>query len=342
MLKPLSEKTLKRKYEELGLSVEKTDLLHDYFLCFSNLYGVITVDEAWSIFRNYEGLGYIKKKEFYAFSGIAQREVQPYKIVEIREVYSEEEKTPGDRMIINSFLLLSGYYKFRAVWDLENEIGDKPFYIPEKKSEFFKFREDTFWGNKFGKELRELIENLKTTGMRTVLKDGSKAPITDLDGNEVKGKKLKDFRFYTNTEQLEINYEKRPGTKQRLIESFNQTASEKILYYIKRFIMAGSFSSSPGGDIQFITRELCEETGAELTKKQLNDLINLYMNLSNSSNRWINCGWTPVDLHSYMGGGLPEAMSFGPEIRKMVAEGSLDKNKINSFLESKGITPIWD
>ena len=38
MLKPLSEKTLKRKYDEAGLSQDKIDLLHKYFNCFSNLY----------------------------------------------------------------------------------------------------------------------------------------------------------------------------------------------------------------------------------------------------------------------------------------------------------------
>ena len=50
-MKPLSPKTLAKKYAELGLSQDKIDLLHDYFLCFSNLYGVISVEEAWNVFR---------------------------------------------------------------------------------------------------------------------------------------------------------------------------------------------------------------------------------------------------------------------------------------------------
>ena len=48
--------------------------MHDYYNCFANLYGVIMVKEAWDIFRHYEGIGLIHKKDFIAFSGIVQRE----------------------------------------------------------------------------------------------------------------------------------------------------------------------------------------------------------------------------------------------------------------------------
>lgn len=40
-MKPLSPKTLERKYAELGLSKAKIDLLRNYFLCFANLYGIL-------------------------------------------------------------------------------------------------------------------------------------------------------------------------------------------------------------------------------------------------------------------------------------------------------------
>lgn len=46
MLKPLSQKTLEKKYAELGISQSKIDLLRKYFLCFSNLYGVIPIRDA--------------------------------------------------------------------------------------------------------------------------------------------------------------------------------------------------------------------------------------------------------------------------------------------------------
>ena len=61
-MKPLSPKTLAKKYAELGLSQARLDLLHDYFLCFSNLYGVISVGEAWNVFRHYEGINGLHKR----------------------------------------------------------------------------------------------------------------------------------------------------------------------------------------------------------------------------------------------------------------------------------------
>ena len=91
-LKPLSKKTLEKKYAELGLPKEKTDLLHTYFFCFAHLYGVISVREAWDVFRHYEGVGVVRRKDFAAFSGIVQREPDhPYSILELKEVYRGEE-----------------------------------------------------------------------------------------------------------------------------------------------------------------------------------------------------------------------------------------------------------
>lgn len=80
-MKPLSPKTLEKKYAELGLPQEKLSLLHKYYRCFANLYGVITVREAWDVFKHYEGLGLLHKKDFVAFSGVVQREAGlPYLI----------------------------------------------------------------------------------------------------------------------------------------------------------------------------------------------------------------------------------------------------------------------
>ena len=72
-MKPLSPKSLEKKYAELGLPKAKTDLLHDYFLCFANLYGMLEVREAWNVFKHFEG-NKIRKKDFIAFSGIVQRD----------------------------------------------------------------------------------------------------------------------------------------------------------------------------------------------------------------------------------------------------------------------------
>lgn len=66
MQKPLSPKTLEKRYAELGLSDEKLQLLHTFFRCASNFYGVLPVPHAWQVFKHYEGLR-VHKKDFVAF-----------------------------------------------------------------------------------------------------------------------------------------------------------------------------------------------------------------------------------------------------------------------------------
>ena len=59
MKKPLSQKTIERMYNDFELKEETINLLHDYFLSFSNLYGIISIRDAWAVFMNYEKLNSI-------------------------------------------------------------------------------------------------------------------------------------------------------------------------------------------------------------------------------------------------------------------------------------------
>ena len=130
-MKPLSPKSLEKKYAELGLSKAKTDLLHNYFLCFANLYGILEVREAWDIFKYYEG-NKIRKKDFITFSGIVQREPDlPYTILELNEVYTGEPAGMSDmRLIVNNDLIGLGYGKFARIYHLVDLAADMELYIP--------------------------------------------------------------------------------------------------------------------------------------------------------------------------------------------------------------------
>ena len=123
MQKPLSPKTLEKRYAELGLSDEKLQLLHTFFRCASNFYGVLPVSHAWQVFKHYEGLR-VHKKAVVAFSGVAQRDASlPYAIYELRELYSDEPwGDPLDRTIVNKDMVMHGYYRFLYVYNtLENQ-----------------------------------------------------------------------------------------------------------------------------------------------------------------------------------------------------------------------------
>ena len=338
MLKPLSQKTLEKKYAELGLSQNKIDLLHQYFLCFSNLYGVLPIRDAWEIFKHYEGIA-VHKKDFVAFSGIVQREGKlPYSIYEQNEIYSEENADPLYRMIVNNKLVLSGYNKFIYIYATVDRQGDKPYYIPEKKI-FESFTEDRFYLTPHGNDMKSFIGNLKTTGVSKEYDGKSNGELTDLSGFPVKGKCLAECIFYTQNEKFELEYFKSESKKQKLLETFNIPASEKILQRIEEYIMTGGVfeKESPAQEMEFLVDFLNEDFGVELSEMQFERFSELFMGLNNKSNLWLNCGWSPDELFKKSAHKMPSSISMGPNMKKMFASGEMDREEFEKQLAQMGI-----
>ena len=48
--KPLSEKTIERLYHEAGISNEMQTYLHTLFAACANLYGALSLRDAWSLY----------------------------------------------------------------------------------------------------------------------------------------------------------------------------------------------------------------------------------------------------------------------------------------------------
>ena len=138
-----SQKTTDERYSELGLTREQLMLLRAYFLCFANLYGMISMQKAWEVFRNYEGIGTVRKKDFLAFSGIVRDEPDlPYSIYELQEVYlAEESDDPKDRLLINNRLVGEGQYRFLHAYSIDEQQANKPYYLPDKLT-FLSFSSD--------------------------------------------------------------------------------------------------------------------------------------------------------------------------------------------------------
>lgn len=336
MLKPLSQESLEKKYAELGLSEQKVALLHQYFLCFCNLYGVISVRDAWDVFKQYEGSGCVHKKDFVAFSGIAQREAgHPYTIYELKEVYSgENDAGPEDRLIVNNLLIVSGYYRFIYLYPTVEHQSDKPYYLPDKKAEFFSFVKDPFYLTPEGRKLKTFIDSLITTGIAKYFDGKPCGAIYDLDGKPVAGKRLSKFVFYTPSEQFDINYVKSETKKQQLREKYRITAAKKLLNRIQLFLMSGGAyqSISFSTEITLLLSIMDQEFGVSLTQKQAMEFSNLFVQLNNRSHLWLNCGWSPEGLSRIERRATPMAMSFGPNILKMFASGELDRAAIDQML----------
>ena len=320
-MKPLSPKTLAKMYAGLGLPQESIDLLHVYFLSFSNLYGVISVRDAWAVYRNYEGTLPVHKKDFYAFSGIVRREPElPYAVPELKEVYSgEETDDPGERLIVNGKLIMSGYYKYSMLYNVVDMQGNKPVYLPPDSLSLLAHAEDRFFLSEAGVRMVRFLKGLETSG-HCVGPDGEdEGELTDVDGNPTAGKRLSDFVVYTRAEQFDIEDEKTEEKKEMLRQKFKRTALEKTLNDIFRDLQITSCMPSTGPAdllrmrIDFLKREL----GVDLTVAQAGQFMNLYFSLNNQSHLWSNRGWRPDELGDRGSYGFPGTFFAGPNMKRM-------------------------
>ena len=201
MQKPLSPKTLEKRYAELGLSDEKLQLLHTFFRCASNFYGVLPVSHAWQVFKHYEGLR-VHKKDFVAFSGVAQRDASlPYAIYELRELYSDEPwGDPLDRAIVNKDMVMHGYYRFLYVYNtLENQ-RCQSFLVPDQEI-FLSFAEDRFYLTPQGKAMVDFIGGLRAGGTQRRWNGEVIGPMLDLNGEPALGKRLSGPHAERDVEQ---------------------------------------------------------------------------------------------------------------------------------------------
>ena len=340
-MRPQSEKTLNKLYAELGLPKEKTDLLHDYFLCFANLYGVIDVREAWKVFLHYEGAGVVRKKDFVAFSGIAQREPgHPYSILELREVYRAETSVdPLDRLIVNNRLILPGHGKYTLIYNTMHHQCGKSFYKPDEKREFLSHVEDRFFLSPEGEIMVRFLGRLKTNGKRKGFDGKVLGAILDIDGKPVAGKCLRDFVFYTWDEQLEIDYARSETTKERFRSMFRKTALDKLLDLIIIELQTGGYvyNSSMLDFLDIFLDQLDEDFGVSLSDARFETFTALFWNLNNRSHLWLNCGWRPEDLFRSAGGGLPKYFSVGPNLKKEFESGQMDRDEFERQLAALGI-----
>lgn len=342
-MKPLSKKTLDKKYAELGLPAAKVDLLHTYFRCFANLYGVITVHDAWEVFKHYEGSNTVRRKDFYAFSGIVQREAgNPFSVFELKEIYGgEESEKPENRLVVNNKLVLSGYNRFIQIYATVERQGNKPWFMPEKEV-FLCFSEAQFYLTAVGKQMRQMIEGLRTSGIGKNHKGEPTTELLDIDGNPVAGNRLADFVFYTSDEQFEIAYVKSEAKRQQLRNEYRTSAAEKVLERIEMYLMTGGVfrDENMAQELEFLVNSLDRDFGVSLSQSQLMQFTELFMDLNNNSNLWLNCGWKPTELCKVSGSSLPSAISIGPNMKQMFRSGELDQKEFEQTLAKMGIKLI--
>ena len=322
--KPLSEKSLNRLYMQAGLSTEACDFLHSLFAACANLYGAIALRDVWSVYQELKsGAPRIHRRDLIAFSTIVRREVQPYRVYEIEELYTEEPHNDLDRHIVSKELIGAGYGKMFSFYALMDELGDQPYCVPEY---FLSYAVSSASAEE--SVLSNFIGILKSTAKECAPKQRKTYP------NENRGKKLSEFSFLNLDEQFNLEYYKKvPATYSALLEEYSGTESEKIMRSYRRTENIVYLRTTDM--IQNVLIELCE-VGVRLTETQHSTLMRLMMQYHNGSRLWCLRGWTPNELAAMHGNTGAPSISFVPGIQEAFADGTMDKNELVRKIKDLG------
>ena len=249
--------------------------------------------------------------------------MQPYRVYEIEELYTEEPHNDLDRHIVSKELIGAGYGKMFSFYALMDELGDQPYCVPDK---FLSYAVPPASAEE--SSLSDFIGNLKSTAKECAPKQRKTYP------NENRGKKLCKFSFLNLNEQFNLEYYKKvPATYSALLEEYSGTESEKIMRSYRRAENVGHLRTTDM--IQDVLTEL-SEAGVRLTKAQLSTLMRLMMQYHNESHLWCLRGWTPNELAGMHGNTGTPSISFGPGIQEAFSDGTMDKNELVCKIKDLG------
>ena len=333
--KPLTEKTLSKKYEEAGITVKQRLFLIPFLSACANLYGVITAEEAWDVYRELSAkteTPRLHRRDMYAAIGILRRETVPFFVFEAEEVFEDEERSDKYRVIAAQELISEGYGKFSNMYRVMDAAEGKPFYVPADFLKYAKMPE-----SKYERELLDMLGRLKST----------LAEYEDRWGQthlcQYTGKRLKEFSYVSSGADFELRrlrgeVDGYKGNVKKAVEyeaELNSiTAAQYLVNSLKRRSSIGYVSTTKSLECFF--DDLTAMGVSFSGDKQVNAILRVVNDMRNNQHLWCNHGWTPHELSAEMAGGIP-TMSFGPGMQRAFADGTLDKDAIVRRLEDMGI-----
>ena len=336
--KPLSEKTIKRLYDESGLSEETILFLRKMFEAAANLYGAISLSDLWEIYKEYSAnmeAVKIQKKDIFAFSSIARREEHDYSVYEIDELYTEEKRADKDRFLIINEVIRDS--RIQVFYNLHEMQQGKPYYVPD-----YLLSISGPVISEQEKVLKDYIDNLKATS--PVIRNKYNKEITKPSPHY--GMKLKDFTFLRDTDEFEIKWlsgqsehgPKKPQEKKlnEFLKTIQGTYSERLFRDLRFQIFTGW---TPFTKVIEYLMDNLNEVGVEFTMDEAQKIVNLISDFSNNSHLYINRGWTPSELAeiSRSSGTMPKSISLGPGIMQAVKEGKISLEELKSQAEAMGL-----
>lgn len=337
--KPLKEKTLERLYADAHLNKKQIDFLHSFVSACANLYGAITAIDAWDVYKELSSMAEtvpLRRRDVYAALGIFRREPAPFYIFEVDEVYSEEKRSDGQRIIVSKDLMSNGYYKFTHLYNVMKTSVGKPFYVPKNLLEY-----ETMPENKYERKLLDMLGRLRSTLSEYEDRFGH------VHTCEYTGKLLKDFSFISGGEAFELRClrgevegcKAHPEKAAELEAELNSiTAAQYLVNNLKWQNTVGHFL--PTKIIEYFFDDLTKMGVVLSDDKQVNEILAAIQNMLNNQNLWRNHGWTPNELQKRMQPSNFLTISFSPGIQKAFADNTIDKNELVKKLKETGVEVI--
>ncbi|MEE3421034.1 MAG: hypothetical protein VZR02_08065 [Lachnospiraceae bacterium] len=296
--KPLSRKTMIKRFEEIGLDEEETRFLHEFCLAASHLYGAVNAKNLW---RVYEKLS--RKKEVVPLTQdnlndgleLMRRETLRYYIFEADEVFNGETEDPEKRILVSRDLIGHGTGRLDQLYRLFENTEYVGFYVP---ATFMDHREDRL-GMEEG-ALVEFLSSLVSESARCMDENGH------LCENKNRGKKLSEFSFsmsgvrtMTGAEKdlyghARGNIARHPfGLEEELREI---SAARRIVYSLKYETRMGDIPLTDV--IQILISELDETLGVRLNDEQYMVVVTLAHEVITRTHLWCKSGWSMKALQT--------------------------------------------
>lgn len=317
-----------------GITEEKSEFLHRFFLAAAKLYGVIDLEDLWAVYEKTAEKNQYPKitvREYLAFSLIVRREDLIYRIYEVDELYSKDERDEMMRLIVLKSLKTRAGFMQNMHYMVSDRSMEYPLYIPD---DILSFAEDTY--TRYEKNFLDYLGELPCR-MRYIYNDeGRKVR------NEHYRKKLKEITYADSLDrhllqEYEAGMKTNPGYYRKLLEEqkelVQKPVSQRLFDQFVRHDRADWQDSS--WIIGYTIREISEYTG-ELKETEYRRLVSLMSDLHNHSHLYSMHGWSPDELYRAYPPGKPK-IAFGPGIKQMFKDGTYDREELERMAKEAGL-----
>lgn len=295
--KPLSSKSIEKRYQEAGLTSKKISFIRTFFEACVNLYGSIQVCYAWDVYKELAkkvDCVKLQRKDLLNAAAIMRREPNHFQVYEAEELYEGLRNSDLHHEIVHPNMIDYGYGKNHYFVRLKDNTTQVGFYIP---IDFLEFADPLYSRTEQEKALRDFVGNLVVT--MDEYEDSYTHKMRKCSDH--KGEMLKNFSWRNADEDFSLRYARgeftgskgKPKEVEYLLQLYSRTEAEKIVENLIEWNHLGT--TSPTDLIKYTVREL-QEVGVGLNEDQMCELVRLIFEQHNHQRLWCLEGWAPEEM----------------------------------------------